>query len=95
MPHYDARKALHDPNPVPRPAPPPARQVALDVDGMAARVAAALCRRGPEEWPMLQRLYAERLLDYLEEGYEPAQVDDAVARFVERLRAGLTNPGCL
>jgi hypothetical protein len=34
-------------------------------------------------------VYVERLLDHLEERYEPADVDAAAERFIEALRARL------
>ena len=88
MPHYDARKALHDPNPLPRPVAPLA-PVTLDVERMAARAATAMSRHPPDQWPVLVRVYVDRLLDHLEERHEPAEVDAAVERFVEALRVRL------
>jgi hypothetical protein len=87
--HHDARKALHDPNPPPRPAPPPARSVTLDVERMAARVASALRRHPRGPWSVLERVCVDRLLDHLEEQHEPAEVDAAVDRFVEMLHVRL------
>ena len=91
MPHHDARNALHDPNPLPRPAAPLARPVAIDVARLAARVASALRRHPPEQWSVLERVYVDRLLDHLEERHEPADVDNTVDRFVEALHALLTD----
>jgi hypothetical protein len=56
--------------------------VALDIEDMAKRAAVALRRRPRDEWPILERIYAERLLDHLEERHEPADVDAAVERFM-------------
>ena len=89
MPHYDARKALHDPNPLPRPTAPPARPVTIDGARLAARVARAIGQHPPEQWSVLERLYVDRLLDHLEARHEPADVDNTVDRFVEALRARL------
>jgi len=71
MPHYDARKTLRDPNPLPRRAPPPASPITLDVEGMAAQVGHALAVRTLREREMLERVYVERLLDRREECGEP------------------------
>ena len=91
MAHFDARKALHDPNPLPRPKLPPARPVTLDVDAVAAKLAVRIRRRPVDERPTLVRLHTERLLDYLEaDGYAPSDIDTVVERFVGRLRAGLS-----
>jgi hypothetical protein len=88
MPHYDSRKALHDPNPPPRLRPPPGRRVTLDVDAVPAKLAVKIRRQRVDERPTLVRLNTERLLDYLEtNGYAPSDIDMAVERFVERLRA--------
>jgi hypothetical protein len=46
--------------------------------------AAAALNRYPGDRAMLERVYVDRLLDYIEERHEPAEVDAAVARFVER-----------
>ena len=89
MPHYDARKALHDPNPPPRLASPLLLPVTLDVERMAARAAATLGRHPREQWTVLERVYVDRLLDHLEERHEPAEVDAAVERFVDALRVRL------
>ena len=94
MAHYDYRKAVHDPNPPPRPPLPPARPITLDIDRIAARPAAKIRRHPADEWPALVRLHAERLLDYLEAGEEasgfaPSYIDVAVAQFVRSVEAGL------
>ena len=94
MAHYDYRKAVHDPNPPPRPPPPPARPITLNVDRIAARLAAKIRRHPADEWPGLVRLHAERLLEHLEAGEEargfaPSDIDVAVARFVWALEARL------
>jgi hypothetical protein len=89
VPHYDARKALHDPNPPPRPTSPLLPPVTLDVERMAARVARAISQHPPEQWSVLERVYVDRLLDHLEERHEPAEVDAAVDRFVQELRVRL------
>jgi len=94
MAHYDYRKAVHDPNPPPRPPPPPARPITLNVDRIAARLAAKIRRHPADEWPGLVRLHAERLLEHLEAGEEargfaPSDIDVAVARSVWALEARL------
>jgi hypothetical protein len=88
VPHSDARKALHDPNPLPRPvsALPP---VTLDIEALAARAATALARPPREQGTVLERVYVDRLLDHLEERHEPVEVDAAVERFVDALRVRL------
>ena len=93
MAHYDYRKAVHDPNPPPG-RPPPTRSITLDIDRIAARLAAKIRRHPADERPALVRLHAERLLDYLEAGEEasgfaPSDIDVAVARFVRSLEARL------
>jgi hypothetical protein len=90
VPHHDARKALHDPNPLPRLASPLLPPVTLDVERMAAQLARAISQHPPEQWSALERVYVDRLLDQLEERHEPADVDAAVERFVETLRVRLT-----
>lgn len=89
MPHYDPRKALHDPNPLPRPVCPLAPPITLDIDRLAVRAAVAIGRAVPEQWLVLERVYVDRLLDHLEERHEPAEVDAAVDRFVRKLRVRL------
>ena len=89
MPHYDARKALHDPNPLPRPVRPPLPSVTVDMERMAARAATTLGRHPRAQWTVLERVYVDRLLDHLEERHEPAEVDAAVERFVDALRVRL------
>jgi hypothetical protein len=89
VPHYDPRKALHDPNPLPRPVRPLAPSITLDINRLAVRAAAAIGRAVPERWSVLVRVYVDRLLDHLEERHEPAQVDAAVDRFVQELRVRL------
>ena len=89
MPHYDARKALHDPTPPPRPIAPLLPPVTLDVERMAGRAATAINQQPPDQWPVLERVYVDRLLDHLEERHEPAEVDAAVERFVDALRVRL------
>ena len=89
MPHYDPRKALHDPNPLPRPVRPLAHPITLDINRLAVRAAAAIGRAVPEQWSVLERVYVDRLLDHLEERHEPAEVDAAVDRFVQKLRVRL------
>ena len=93
MPHHDARKALHDPNPLPRLASPLLPPVALDIEALAARAAMALGRHPREQWTVLERVYVDRLLDHLEERHEPAEVDSAVERFVDALRVRLAGSG--
>ena len=70
--HHDARKALHDPTPLPRPFAPRLPPVRINVDRMAARAATALSRY-PGDRSMLERVYVDRLLDYLEERHERAR----------------------
>jgi hypothetical protein len=89
VPHYDARKALHDPNPLPRLASPLLPPVALDVERMAARAATAVSQQPPNQWSVLERVYVDRLLDHLEERHEPADVDMVVDQFVQVLRVRL------
>ena len=87
MPHFDARKALHDPSPLPRPA--PSRAPPITVDGIARRLARALAKRPDDEREMLMRVYVDRLLDHLEErelAHSPADIDAAIAHFIELLQ---------
>jgi hypothetical protein len=63
--------------------------VTLDLQRMAARAAAALRRHPPEQWSVLERVCVDRLLDRLEEGHEPAEMDAAMDRFVQALRVRL------
>jgi hypothetical protein len=88
MPHHDARKALHDPNPLSRQVAPPAPPITLDVARIARRLARTLAEHSGEQREMLKRAYVERLLDYLEDGeraYSPAQIDAATECFSEAL----------
>jgi len=89
VPHYDPRKALHDPNPLPRPVRPLASPITLDIERLAVRAAAAIGRAVPEQWCVLERVYVDRLLDHLEERHEPAEVDAAVDQLVQKLRERL------
>ena len=89
MPHFDARKALHDPSPLPRPAPSPALPITLDVEGIARRLARALIKRPREEREMLMRVHVDRLLDHLEArepAHSPSDIDAAIAHFTEVLQ---------
>ena len=89
MPHFDARKALHDPSPLPRPAPSAAPPITVDVESIARRLARALAKRPDDEREMLMRVYVDRLLDHLEERepeHSPADIDAAVAHFIEVLQ---------
>jgi hypothetical protein len=87
VPHSDARKALHDPNPLTRPTSSPLPPVTLDLEGLALRAARAIIQQPPNQWSVLEAVYVDRLLDHLEERHEPAEIDAAVKRFVEALRA--------
>jgi len=89
VPHFDARKALHDPTPLPRAAPPPAPSITLDVEGIARRLARVLAKRPEDEREMLMRLYVDRLLDHVEARapeHSPADIDAAIAHFIEVLQ---------
>jgi hypothetical protein len=90
VPHYDARKALHHPNPLPRPVRSLVPLITLDIERLAVRAATAIGRAMPDQWSVLERVYVDRLLDHLEERHEPAEVDAAVDRFVQELRVRLT-----
>jgi hypothetical protein len=87
VPHFDARKALHDPSPLPRPALPPALPITVDVERIARRLARALVKRPDDEREILRRVYVDRLIDHLEER-EPAHspADAAIAHFIEVLQ---------
>ena len=90
VPHFGARKALHDPSPLPRSALPPTLLITVDVEVIARRLARALVKQPDDEREVLMRVYVDRLLDHLEERvpeYSPADIDAAIAHFIEVLRA--------
>lgn len=66
---------------------PSSRKLRLGVDAMAERIGVTSAHRPPHDWPALARGYAERFLDYLEEGYDKGC--PAAAPLVERLLAAL------
>jgi len=63
--------------------------VQLDVDRLAMRTAAAPSHSPWAERGMFERVYVDWLLDYFEDRHEPAEVNAAVERFVELVRARL------
>jgi len=89
VPHFGARKALHDPSPLPRSALPPTLLITVDVEVIARRLARALVKRPDDEREVLMRVYVDRLLDQVEERepeHSPADIDAAVAHFIEVLQ---------
>jgi transposase len=62
---------------------------AIDALGIARRLAGALAKRPDDEREMLMRVYVDRLLAHLEErqpAHSPADIDAAVAHFIEVLQ---------